>query len=598
MSGDSTYQKRLTLAVLPFENLTPGGEADIFCRSFSIDLITELSWFRQFEIIAFDSVKNLRSNEKEQQALFDDLHTDYFVSGSFRFDRKKIRINVRLLKSETHRLVWADRFEDEAEQLMELQEKLLKKVVAMLQKQMNYDLISQIREKQKTDLKAYECWLYGIEELKNGTVESDMKAREYFQQALEIDPGYSLAYSGMSLTYFNEWSCQIWDRWELSQNGAFAWAQKAIELDEQNYVAAYVLGRLFLYQHIFETAEHYLRKSLRLNANDPESLIQIANCFNYLGYHEEAFHLYKRAVRLNPKAGNAYHPVGATILFELERFEEALELAFRTDQMPFADYKAYCAAIWYKLGNFERMNKCLNEFLEDYARLINRGKQATIQQAIQWMSSINPFRNETLLEEFWSYLTDGAFKLEKQNLSAPSTGQPQSIKTGTDFWEFSYAGKKVQLATVKGFSNLLMLIQNLRTPVHCCELMGTAVLSKGEKVLDEQAKAEYREKITLLQKEIEEAENYQDFERAGKLQEDYEQLVEHLTTSLGLDGSSREKGNSVERARSAVTWRIRSAIAKIEKEHPELGKHLSNSIKTGTFCSYEPEQEEPWEIYN
>ncbi|MDX1636452.1 MAG: hypothetical protein R3281_00695 [Balneolaceae bacterium] len=154
--------------------------------------------------------------------------------------------------------MWADRFEDEADQLMELQEKLLRKVVAKLQEQMNYDLISKIPKKQKTELKAYECWLYGVEEVKRGTIESDLKAREYFQQALEIDPNYSLAYSGMSLTYFNEWSCQLWDRWELNQNGAFEWAKKAIELDEQNYVAAYILGRVFLYQNSFETAEHYL----------------------------------------------------------------------------------------------------------------------------------------------------------------------------------------------------------------------------------------------------------------------------------------------------------------------------------------------------
>lgn len=596
MSDDSTYQKRIALAVLPFENLTPGGEADIFCRSFSIDLITELSRFRQFEIIAFDSVRNVQPDAKEQQAFFDDLHTDYFVSGSFRTDHKKIRINVRLVKSDTHRLVWADRFEDEADQLMMLQEKLLRKVVSMLQEQMNYDLISQIPAKQKTDLKAYECWLYGIEEVKKGTVESDLKAREFFQQALEIDPNYSLAYSGMSLTYFNEWSCQLWDRWELSQNGAFEWAKKAIELDEQNYVAAYILGRVFLYQHAFETAEHYLRKSLRLNSNDSLSLVRIALCFNYLGYHEEAFQLYERALRLNPVKSETYYPAGAVILFELGKFEEALELAGRSDSVPFADYKAYYAAAWYELGDQKKMNECLNEFLDEYNRLINRGEHSTIQEAIAWMSAVNPYRAKTRLEPFWSFITDGEFKLKKHEAPVLKGNQPQSIKEGVDFWEFTYGGKTVQLASVKGFANLLMLIQNMRTPIHCSELMGTAVLSKGEKVIDEQAKTEYRQKIISLQKDIETAENNQDFEKAGKLQDEYEELIEHLSKSLGLGGSTREEGDTVERARSAVTWRIRSAIAKIEKEHPALGKHLSNSIKTGTFCSYEPEQEEHWEI--
>ncbi|MDX1636451.1 MAG: hypothetical protein R3281_00690 [Balneolaceae bacterium] len=242
------------------------------------------------------------------------------------------------------------------------------------------------------------------------------------------------------------------------------------------------------------------------------------------------------------------------------------------------------------------MNECLNEFLDEYNRLINHGEEATIQEAMEWMSAVNPYREKTRLENFWSYITGRAFKLKKQHVPTLAVGQSKTIQEGPDFWEFTYGGKTVQLLTVKGFANLKMLIQNIRTPVHCCELMGTAVLSKGEKVLDEQAKNEYRQKIISLQKDIETAENNQDFERAGSLQEEYEQLVAHLSKSLGLDGSPGE-GDSVERARSAVTWRIRSAIAKIEKEHPALGKHFSNAVKTGTFCSYEPESDEPRENY-
>jgi tetratricopeptide (TPR) repeat protein len=75
---------------------------------------------------------------------------------------------------------------------------------------------------------------------KKGSFENDINAREHFEKAIEIQPDYSLAYSGMSLTYFNEWSCQLWERWNISKSGAYQWAQKAIELDDQNYVAALI----------------------------------------------------------------------------------------------------------------------------------------------------------------------------------------------------------------------------------------------------------------------------------------------------------------------------------------------------------------------
>ena len=85
-----------------------------------------------------------------------------------------------------------------------------------------------------------------------------------------------------------------------------------------------------------------------------------------------------------------------------------------------------------------------------------------------------------------------------------------------------------------------------------------------------------------------------DFGRADKLREEYEKLINHLSSSLGLAGKTRKIDSSVEKARSAVTWRLRNAIKKINNDNPLLGKHLSNSIKTGIFCSYSPENEISW----
>jgi hypothetical protein len=96
--------------------------------------------------------------------------------------------------------------------------------------------------------------------------------------------------------------------------------------------------------------------------------------------------------------------------------------------------------------------------------------------------------------------------------------------------------------------------------------------------------------------EIDEAELMHDESRAAKLREEYEEIIEHLSKSLGIGGKSRKLNSSVEKSRSAVTWRIRSAIKKIEAVHPSLSKHLSNSIKTGIFCSYSPEKEIIWEF--
>ena len=74
------------------------------------------------------------------------------------------------------------------------------------------------------------------------------------------------------------------------------------------------------------------------------------------------------------------------------------------------------------------------------------------------------------------------------------------------------------------------------------------------------------------------------------------QFVEYLSGALGLHGRPRALGSAAERARSAVTWRIRSAIKKIASAHPRLGRHLENTVRTGTFCVYRPEIPIDWTV--
>ena len=82
--------------------------------------------------------------------------------------------------------------------------------------------------------------------------------------------------------------------------------------------------------------------------------------------------------------------------------------------------------------------------------------------------------------------------------------------------------------------------------------------------------------------------------RSMLVPEPLDRIVELLSGALGLGGRSRALGSAAERARSAVTWRIRSGVKKIAKAHPRLGRHLENAVRTGTFCIYQPERPVEW----
>ena len=307
----------IVVAVLPFQNFSEDNKLDYFVAGFTDDLIMNLSRFRSLQIISSHSTKKINSNNEKDQKKIQVLNANYLVKGNFRHYDGNITIRIQLLRTEDDSIVWAERYEEALASIFEIQDDITQRIVSTLQKHININLLSSARKKTMTSLEAYDCWLRGMDQLEGGTAESDDKAREYFKQALEIDPEYARAYAGLSLTYFNEWSCQVFDRWETAKEGAHKYALKAVSLDETDNVSNMILGRVYLYHREYEKAEHYLRKSLKLNPNDADNLIQIASSFASLGYPVEAEKLYLKAIRLNPINIEWYYSYGAFYLFRI-----------------------------------------------------------------------------------------------------------------------------------------------------------------------------------------------------------------------------------------------------------------------------------------
>ena len=114
--------------------------------------------------------------------------------------------------------------------------------------------------------------------------------------------------------------------------------------------------------------------------------------------------------------------------------------------------------------------------------------------------------------------------------------------------------------------------------------------------LDERARRVYQARIVELQHEIDDARGDHDHARAERAEIELDALVEQLSEAFGLGGRARRTGASAERARSAVTYRIRAAIRKVGQVHPDLGRHLTNAVRTGTWCAYRPERDVTWTV--
>jgi hypothetical protein len=162
-------------------------------------------------------------------------------------------------------------------------------------------------------------------------------------------------------------------------------------------------------------------------------------------------------------------------------------------------------------------------------------------------------------------------------------------------WSLEFDGLSVQLTHQKGFSDLARLLDRPGVEVHCLELADRPAETTGTaSQLDERARREIQARARELQHDIHQAEAAHDLAQAERAREELDQIVELLSGALGLGGRSRALGSAAERARSAVTWRIRSGVKKIAKAHPQLGRHLENAVRTGTFCIYQPERPVEW----
>jgi adenylate cyclase len=191
-----------------------------------------------------------------------------------------------------------------------------------------------------------------------------------------------------------------------------------------------------------------------------------------------------------------------------------------------------------------------------------------------------------------------------QGLQAPEVPQraDNAFVRQDEDWTLTYRGTGVRMRDSKGLGYIAVLMSRRGHEVHVFDLAGlstansVALRADGGPIIDEQAKEAYRRRLIDLEVERDEARDWGDLERASRVDEEMNFLTHELTAAFGLGGRPRKADNPSERIRKAVTNRIRQSLTKIESVHPELGRHLSNSVRTGTFCSYAPEDEIEWTV--
>ena len=201
-----------------------------------------------------------------------------------------------------------------------------------------------------------------------------------------------------------------------------------------------------------------------------------------------------------------------------------------------------------------------------------------------------------------------ALPITGPSAAGAGAARPVAFYRRGDIWTVGPAGAQVQLRHAKGLSHIVRLLAAPHVEFHALDLVvghaergasvavaagsGMEVRGRGDgdagPMLDVQAKAAYRARVTELQEEIEEADAFNDPERAARAREELGFLARELAGAVGLGGRDRKTGSDAERARVNVTRAIRTALKRIADHDPVLSRSIGGAIRTGTFCVYEP----------
>ncbi len=316
-----------TIAVLPFKPLVDENRDEALEMGMADTLISKLGTGDEIVVRPLSSVRRYTSLEQDSLTAGRELGTDAVLDGSIQIAGERMRVSARLIRTSDGKQLWAAQFDEKFTDIFAVQDSITEKAAAALKTR-----LEKRPRPYSENLEAYQLYLKGRFHFLKVTRPGTEKAVSYFEQAIQIDPNYAIAYAGLADAYRGLAINGEMSPSEFLPRGKAA-AQKALELDETLSNAHAVLGFIvFWHDWDWSESERQYKRALELNPNNADALVYYANLYSNLGRHDEALAMAKRARELDPlnvrtNALEAQFLIHAGQTDQaLERLQKALEM--------------------------------------------------------------------------------------------------------------------------------------------------------------------------------------------------------------------------------------------------------------------------------
>ena len=413
-----------SIAVMPFENRNSDADTDYLSDGLAESLIYRLSQIPDLKVSPTSSVFRYKGKETDPQIIAKELGVDSVMTGRITQRGDNLTISVNLVDARNAKSLWGEQYERKLSELLTTQREIVAEIVGKLQLKLSGESEQKLAKKYTDNNEAYQLYLQGRFHWNKRNIPELQKAVVFFKQAIEKDPDYAFAYSGLADTY--------------SQFATYGY---------------------FRPKDYFPQAKQAALKSLELDPNLAEAHTSLAQIIIHFDYDfAGAERSYKRAIELDPNYATA-HQWYSELLSWSGRYDEAIReitKAIELDPFSLAINISICAQLQ-RAGRFDEallQNKKFNELFPDEAGLHRRNgavyeAQGKYDQAVEeYLLSVKASRdfkseNITKLKEAyekggWDGYGRMRQEISIENLNTRQAKDPSGYVRAMDY-AFAYA---------------------------------------------------------------------------------------------------------------------------------------------------------------
>jgi len=320
-----------SIAVLPFSDLSPQKDQEYFCDGMTEDIITKLSRIAELKVISRTSAMRYKRTDKDIKEIGEELGVATILEGSIRKERDNIRVTAQLINVEDGFHLWADTYNRKLESVFEVQDEVSKVIAEVLEIKLTPNKIEALKSTRPKSIDAYEYVLKGVYITNSKYVishrEKDFEsAVKIFNKAVEIDPEYPWAYTGLAWIYQHH--NQITDSKKylplVIKN-----QKKAYELDPNLADSNAAMAWTYYLSRDYAQSYHYYKRALEIDPNRGILNYLVGLFYQTIGLIHQAISFLSRAVELDPfyLVAHSYRSKLLIYLKEFKKAENSIEKA-------------------------------------------------------------------------------------------------------------------------------------------------------------------------------------------------------------------------------------------------------------------------------